>query len=163
MLTLGSVSPLDFGDLPPGKDSLAGDQQVMKVNPACPSPRTIRLLLSISSEGFPAWTDSVTIVIQPTGIIASDNTVPIAYSLAQNYPNPFNPATVISYQLPVHSYVSMKVFDILGREMATLVNEKKDAGKYSVQWDASAMPSGVYFYTLQAGEYRDTKRMLLLK
>jgi hypothetical protein len=95
---------------------------------------------------------------------------PSHYSLEQNYPNPFNPATVISYHLPagqaglpVSSLVTLKVYDLLGREVATLVNEKKDAGRYSVQWDATRFSSGVYFYTLQAGEYRDTKRMLLLK
>jgi 7,8-dihydropterin-6-yl-methyl-4-(beta-D-ribofuranosyl)aminobenzene 5'-phosphate synthase len=89
--------------------------------------------------------------------------IPQAYSLHQNYPNPFNPATVISYQLPVNSHVMLKVYDLLGREMAILVNEKKDAGRYSVEWDAGRLASDVYFYTLQAGEYRDTKRMLLLK
>jgi hypothetical protein len=81
----------------------------------------------------------------------------------QNYPNPFNPTTTISYQIPVSSHVILKIFDILGREVATLMNQRKDAGRYSVQWDATRFPSGVYFNTLQAGEYRDTKRMMLLK
>jgi hypothetical protein len=96
--------------------------------------------------------------------------MPKTFMLSQNYPNPFNPATVISYQLSVNSYVTLKVYDLLGREVAILVNERKDAGRYSVQWDArlrsanfGGLASGVYFYTLQAGEYRDTKRMLLLK
>jgi hypothetical protein len=96
--------------------------------------------------------------------------VPQNFYLYQNYPNPFNPATVISYQLPVNSYVTLKVFDLIGREVAVLVNERKDAGRYSVEWNArlrsanfGGLASGVYFYTLQAGEYRDTKRMLLLK
>jgi poly(3-hydroxybutyrate) depolymerase len=89
--------------------------------------------------------------------------VPQNFYLYQNYPNPFNPATVISYQLSVNSYVTLRVYDLLGREVLTLVNERKDAGRYSVQWDARRFASGIYFYTLQAGEYRDTKRMLLLK
>jgi hypothetical protein len=97
---------------------------------------------------------------------------PQSYALSQNYPNPFNPTTVIRYSLSPNPSpngrgegvrVTLKVFDLLGREVATLVNEKKDAGRYSVQWDASRLSSGVYFYTLQAGEYRDTKRMILLK
>ena len=85
------------------------------------------------------------------------------FRLVQNYPNPFNPTTTISYQIPVSSHVILKIFDILGREVATLMNQRKDAGRYSVQWDATRFPSGVYFNTLQAGEYRDTKRMMLLK
>ena len=89
--------------------------------------------------------------------------VPREFGLHQNFPNPFNPTTVISYQLPVISHVTLKVYDLLGREVAVLVNEKKDAGRYSVQWDAARLSSGIYFYSLQAGEYRDTKRMLLLK
>ena len=101
---------------------------------------------------------------QTTGVSkGTDLRTPTSFSLLQNYPNPFNPATMISYQLPVNSYVTLKVYDVLGREVTALVNEKKDAGRYSVQWDASAMASGIYFYSLQAGEYRDTKRMLLLK
>ena len=89
--------------------------------------------------------------------------IPTGFSLQQNYPNPFNPATMLSYQLPVDSYVTLKVYDVLGREVSALVNEKQNAGQFSEQWDATKMPSGVYFYTLQAGEYRATKRMLLLK
>jgi hypothetical protein len=101
---------------------------------------------------------------QLTGVSkAGDIGNPTSFSLLQNYPNPFNPTTVISYQLPVNSHVTLKVYDLIGREMVTLVNEKKEAGQYWVLWDASAKSSGIYFYTLHAGEYRDTKRMLLVK
>ena len=88
---------------------------------------------------------------------------PNEFGLTQNYPNTFNAATVISYQLAVNSHVTLKVYDALGREAAILVNEEKEAGKSSVQWDASRYPSGVYYYTLQAGEHRDARRMMLLK
>jgi hypothetical protein len=89
--------------------------------------------------------------------------VPGEFALLQNFPNPFNPKTVINYQLPVNSYVALKVFDLLGREVATLVNEKKDVGRYSMQWDAGRCASGIYFYALQAGEFRETKKMILMK
>jgi len=92
-----------------------------------------------------------------------DEGIPRRFALAQNYPNPFNPTTEISYELPVFSSVVLKVYNVLGREVATLVNEKKAAGKYSVIWNASSMSSGLYFYRLQAGEYSGTKRLLLLK
>lgn len=89
--------------------------------------------------------------------------VPDRFELAQNYPNPFNPNTVISYQLPVSGFVSLKVFDLLGNEVTTLVNEYKPAGMYEVEFDASVLTSGVYFYVLRAGEYTQTKKMILLR
>jgi M6 family metalloprotease-like protein len=89
--------------------------------------------------------------------------VPTRYTLSQNYPNPFNPTTVIEYQIPNQSFVTLKIFDLLGREVATLVNERKDAGTYSVQWNASGFSSGIYFYRLEANEKRDIKKMVLMK
>ncbi len=88
-----------------------------------------------------------------------------AFELYQNYPNPFNPTTVIAYQLPVASEVSLKVFDALGREVATLVRARQDAGRYSVPFSAatSRLASGIYFYRLQAGTFSETKKMLLVK
>jgi hypothetical protein len=83
--------------------------------------------------------------------------------LAQNYPNPYNPTTVVSYQLPVAGAVRLVVYDILGREVAVLVDEKQGAGSYSAHWDARGFASGVYFYRLQAGEFAETKKMILMK
>jgi hypothetical protein len=97
------------------------------------------------------------------GVSQTLGAVPQEYVLSQNYPNPFNPATTISYQLPATSTVSLKVFDMLGREVATLVNEVKQPGAYTVTWDASGMATGVYFYRLQAGSFVETKKMLILK
>jgi hypothetical protein len=90
------------------------------------------------------------------------------FNLKQNYPNPFNPNTVISYQLPVSSYVTLKIFDILGREIATLVSEEKNAGSYKVEFDArsyggSNLTSGIYFYKMNAGNFSETKKMLLMR
>ena len=83
--------------------------------------------------------------------------------LYQNYPNPFNPNTTISFDLPKTSEVSLKVFDILGEELGTLVNDKLSAGSYSYDWDASNLASGVYWYRLQAGHYVKTRKMVLMK
>ncbi len=90
------------------------------------------------------------------------------FSLYQNYPNPFNPTTRIKYSVPfveMHRYASvqLRVYDILGREIATLVNEKKSPGEYEVQFNGTNLPSGVYFYRLQAGSFSDTKKLILLK
>ena len=88
---------------------------------------------------------------------------PSEYSLEQNYPNPFNPVTTISYSIKENGLVTLKVFDILGKEIATLVNEDQIAGSYSLEFDASTYASGIYFYSLNSGEYISTKKMILLK
>jgi ligand-binding sensor domain-containing protein len=89
--------------------------------------------------------------------------IPNVYHLSQNYPNPFNPTTNFEFQIPNFGFVSLKVFDVLGREIASLVNEAKQPGTYTVQWDASDQPSGMYFYRLQAGSFLQTRKLLLLK
>lgn len=98
---------------------------------------------------------------QFTGIYES--AVPVGYSLLQNYPNPFNPATEITFNIPVASIVKLYVYDALGKETQMLLDKEMKAGKYSIQWDATAFPSGVYFYRLTAGDFTDTKKMVLIK
>jgi hypothetical protein len=95
--------------------------------------------------------------------VEDEHTLPTEYVLEQNYPNPFNPSTKISWQSPVGSQQTLKIYDILGNEVATLVDEYKPAGRYEIEFNASTLPSGVYFYQLKAGEYVNTKKMILLK
>jgi photosystem II stability/assembly factor-like uncharacterized protein len=101
------------------------------------------------------------------GIVSVDNNVidfkPDGFSLKQNYPNPFNPSTKIKFHLPEISFVRIKVYDLIGKEVATLVNEEKSIGSYGVEFNATALPSGIYFYQLQAGNYVETKKMILMK
>ncbi len=107
------------------------------------------------------------------GVVYGDTTVvsvedenpemPKEFSLSQNYPNPFNPSTNIQYAIDSRQYVSLKVYDILGKEVAILVNEEKLAGNYKITFDASSLPSGIYFYQLQAGSFVQTRKMVLLK
>lgn len=85
------------------------------------------------------------------------------FSLSQNFPNPFNPSTKIRYQIPKMSYVTLKVYDVLGNEIETLVNEEKPIGVYEVEFNATGLPSGIYFYKLIAGEFNQTKKLILLK
>ncbi len=85
------------------------------------------------------------------------------YFLYQNYPNPFNPTTTINYQIPELSFVTLNVYDVLGSEVVTLVNEEKPVGSYEVVWNAKELPSGIYFYTLRAGSFVETKKMILMK
>jgi hypothetical protein len=99
----------------------------------------------------------------PTAGVVESSAQPSAYRLAQNYPNPFNPSTEINYALPVLSKVSLKVYNALGMEVATVVNSTQKAGEHSVKFDASELPSGTYFYTLKAGSFTETRRMVLSK
>jgi uncharacterized protein (DUF608 family) len=89
--------------------------------------------------------------------------VPVSCTLSQNFPNPFNPSTNISFSLPKQLQVSLRIYDLLGRELAKIVDERKDPGSYTVEWNARNFSSGVYFYRLQAGEFIKTKRLLLLR
>jgi hypothetical protein len=89
--------------------------------------------------------------------------VPTTYSVSQNYPNPFNPTTTIEYTLPQQSYVNMIIYDIMGREVATMVDGLKNAGRYSVVWNAARYASGVYFCKIMMGDYRSIKKLLLMK
>jgi hypothetical protein len=88
---------------------------------------------------------------------------PLDFSIRQNYPNPFNPATEIQFEIPKSGYVSLKVFDILGREMATLVNEERPSGSYSIRWDATSFGSGTYFCRLESNGRHQVRKMLLMK
>lgn len=97
------------------------------------------------------------------GIHNITGNVPLKYELYQNYPNPFNPATVIRFSLPVNGHVKLSVYDILGREVSVLLNQKINPGTYETEWNASEYPSGVYFYTLKTDNFSQTKKMVLIK
>jgi hypothetical protein len=99
----------------------------------------------------------------PVGVNTNNGNVPKAFALEQNYPNPFNPSTTISYDLPKSEFVNITVFNAIGQKVAVLVNETKQAGTYEVNFDASALPSGVYMYRIDAGSFSKTMKMALIK
>ena len=102
-------------------------------------------------------------IVQPVGIEQISNIVPEKFYLHQNYPNPFNPVTKMNYELPITNYVTLKIYDVQGKIVASLVNEKQNAGSYSVDFNAGNLSSGIYYYTIKAGEFTDTRKMMLIK
>jgi len=111
----------------------------------------------------PSFTDPSHYTKQTTSVADNPSEIPKGFSLLQNYPNPFNPSTKIQYSIPERSNVNLKVYDVLGSEIATLVNDEKSIGSYAVEFDASALTSKIYFYQLQAGTFVETKKMVLMK
>jgi hypothetical protein len=97
------------------------------------------------------------------GITGNNNSIPLKYALEQNYPNPFNPATVIKYQLPKSSNVKISIYDILGKEVATLINGSVEAGYHQVEFNGSNFASGLYIYKIEADGFTDVKKMMLIK
>ena len=127
------------------------------------------LSIAIDSSGN-KWigTDSGLAVYKEGGVVTSVKGIsktnnPKVFSLFQNYPNPFNSSTLISYHLPASAFVVLKVYDVLGREIETLVNEVQNVGNHSEQFNATKIPSGAYFYRIDIGTHHDTKKLLLLK
>ncbi|TDI88976.1 MAG: T9SS type A sorting domain-containing protein [Caldithrix sp.] len=101
-------------------------------------------------------------------ILGTQNLVPEKFVLEQNYPNPFNPATTISYRLPIAENVSLMIYDLAGRQVRELVNEKKEAGSYTVQWDGKnqsgqTVATGLYIYQIRAGQFNQNRKMLFMK
>lgn len=133
-------------------------QNVSAVVQLSGGPQVIRMYASLG--GFRSnwiWISSA------TGVKDNDSRVVKEFQLLQNYPDPFNPSTVIKYQVPKTSLVTLRIFDILGREVIFLVNEEEPAGTYNIQWDEFTKSSSMYFYRLIAGSFIETKRMMLLK
>ena len=129
------------------------------------SPGSINLRQFLATQGIivdgilvsTLWSDVV------TDVINAEIINPVEFKLTQNFPNPFNPSTKIKYSIPQSSNVIIKVLDILGNEIETLVNEQKNTGTYEITWYAENLPSGVYFYQLRAGSFVETKKMVLLR
>ena len=104
-----------------------------------------------------------TIIVQDPVGVSDDELIAEKFELKQNYPNPFNPSTRINYAIPSASFVNLKVYDIIGNEIAVLVNEGKQAGNYQIDFDATELTGGVYFYQLLTGPFVETKKMILMK
>jgi hypothetical protein len=126
--------------------------------------RTYYWRVRASNDNGPGlWSAVRNVAISPTATGVGAGDVPTSFALRQNYPNPFNPATTIGYDVPFGCNVTMTVFDLLGRELAVLVDEHKAAGRYEVRFDASGLSSGVYFYRLQAAGAALTRSLVVVR
>jgi len=117
----------------------------------------------IMGSGGTLWNVSIDTSEGTSNVGNISGIAPNEYKLEQNYPNPFNPTTNIKYQIAKNSFVTLKVFDVLGKEIATVVNGYRKAGYYETNWDASQYPSGMYFYKLISGDFSETKKLILVK
>ena len=149
--SIGSVT--DLGD---------GTYQAEITSPVTAGTDTISAVIVSAGDTVSVHTKAVIIYISPTSI-KDDYPSAGSYFLFQNYPEPFNPSTTIKYRVSEVSFVTLKVYDVIGNEIATLVNQEKPKGSYKVDFNAASLPSGVYFYQLKAGSYLNTRKMVLLK
>jgi photosystem II stability/assembly factor-like uncharacterized protein len=153
---------------------LYNNTSFLSTKDSCRTWQAIPLITGINTIKF--YNNSTGFVLTSTGKIyktidggvnvkQTSSQLPENFSLEQNYPNPFNPSTVIRYQLSVAGFTTLKVFDLLGKEVASLVNEKQSAGSYAVDFNSAEynIPSGIYFYTLNTGDFKETKKMVLIK
>ena len=133
------------------------------LNQHCSGDELIQFALDILSDGNFFWSDSFSIQLVPVSIADEGEAIPVDYALAQNYPNPFNPVTTIRYALPKSSKVTLMIYNLMGQEVARLVDGKQSAGHHKETWNASNISSGIYLYRLQAGDFVRTRKMVLLK
>ncbi len=151
---------MSYPDIPP--DSLVDLTDWVRIQYNSQFPGYFNLRFEIMSDGWTYWTDSKRLVVPTVGIDEQVN-LPLTFNLEQNYPNPFNPVTTIKYSIPKKTFVTIMVYNILGKEIRRLVDEEKPAGDYKIEFRASSLPSGVYFYRIKAGAFYQSKKMLLLK
>jgi M6 family metalloprotease-like protein len=123
----------------------------------------LRVRLRDNQNKWSIWSNPINIKINNQSNRSSNSDFPISYDLYQNFPNPFNPSTTIRYAIPNAVLVTLKVYDVLGNEIATLVNEEKSSGSYEVSFSGSGLSSGIYFYSINAGSFGETKKIILLK
>jgi hypothetical protein len=146
----------EIQNLPPGLYQLVVDKEGYAAN-------EIPVYSVDADNNFTITEADLSIANYTLGVPETDNSMPIGYQLSQNYPNPFNPVTNFQFSIANSQLTILKVFDLLGREVVTLVNEVKQPGVYTMNWDASVYPSGVYYYRLQSGIFIETKKLILMK
>jgi len=159
----------NYGNIAPTDRVISPYAYIININENCPDSAEILIRVNITSNGYFFWSDTLKILVQDikAGISKINNNIPYKFNLHQNYPNPFNPKTTISYQLPKDCFVELSIYSMLGQRIETLVSKRQNAGNYHFEWDAtsrqSEIASGVYFYQLTAGDFKQCKKLIVLK
>jgi L-ascorbate metabolism protein UlaG (beta-lactamase superfamily) len=161
---VGNIMP-NYGDIAAGSISTGNKNQYIKFSANCPDSINVKFKVDISSNGYMFWSDTFSVFVHkdPTGMDTKDKNILKEFALKQNYPNPFNPNTTIEFSIPNSEFVALKIYNILGQEVATLVDQKLTPGNYKYSWDATFFANGVYLYKIIAGNYQQTKKMILMK
>jgi len=152
-----------FGDIAAGETAISAGRYSFEINQNCVGDELLTFDLAVSSNGIPFWSDNFEIQLEPVGVNNEHTELPTEYFLSEPYPNPFNPTTSIEYSLPLSGEVSLIIYNLLGQEVAKLVNGDVEAGYHKVRWNASNVSSGIYLYRLRAGDFFQTRKMVLLK
>ena len=155
-----------FESISVGETAISNDNFVLVLNSECNSDTSIVIQGNIHSGGNLYWKDSISISIQTLNV--EENNIPKSFRLDNAYPNPFNPNTTIQYELSSMEFVTIEIFDLMGRKIKSLVNEKLNPGNYSSNWDATdnmnqPVSGGIYIYQMQAGDFKETKKIILIK
>ncbi|MBK7445795.1 MAG: T9SS type A sorting domain-containing protein [Ignavibacteria bacterium] len=160
----GATYPADTNWIPVTSEKIFTVQITGNIDSLRWSNNTIQRTKLFAYQEYTEITDSTYHIIDRiTSVKLNESELPSSYSLSQNYPNPFNPSTIISYALTNDGYASIIVYNALGEEIITLVNEIKKAGYYSVKFEATGLAAGVYFYRIESANYVSVKKMILLK
>jgi predicted GH43/DUF377 family glycosyl hydrolase len=154
-----------FGDIPSGENAKGDRPYLIQFSDACTDSIWVSFKVDIYSDNYMFWSDTFSVFVHkdPTGIAKTEPDIPREFILYQNYPNPFNPSTKIKFALPKAEDVIIEVYNTLGQKVEILLNQHMKAGQHEVELNASNLSSGVYFYKIEAGEFQDVKKMILLK
>jgi len=165
-----STAASEYRDVAPGETSIGIGIHRIYFSDNCPGNTYARFRLDIASNGYTFWSDTDSVFIYTTSVRDADGKqkIPSEFVLHQNYPNPFNPQTMIEYQLPQTCRMRLVIYNLLGQEIATLLDQVQQTGQFNVVWDGKdsygrVVPSGVYFYRLETGNFSETKSMILLE
>jgi hypothetical protein len=161
-ITVSGTSGRVAGELVDGSGTVVAVNNSTNSNPfTLTAPGPGDYIVNAGHKSPLVW-DSASVNISVTSVGGNPSN-PAGFKLYDNYPNPFNPSTTIRYSIPEASFTALKIYNALGKEVAALVNETKSAGTYEVEFNALDLTSGIYFYTIQAGSFKETKKMILLK
>ncbi len=150
---------LSFGDIGAGQSAVGSPNFAFRID-SLPANHIIKFNVNISSNNRNYWKDSSDVIV---GISKEDGELPTVFALKQNYPNPFNPSTTFEFSIPKSEFVSLQIFETSGKVVENLVSSNLNRGIYKYDWNAEQFSSGVYYYTIKAGEYQQTRKLILMK